>query len=592
MQEILDEKDGEIARKAAELSRLKKQETEQQNEIHKRKKDIEELMEEKQDMAQDMDKMVIEGERKIETLKAKHQKADKMYRDIELLRKKIDRKASKAVGKIIAGYTVADLLEMVDMDKKAYDRLGYNKSILLDELEDHDVIDREKMQRDYIAKHLSEEDKELQTLIAEHDRLLQGEGKIAKGAKSRSNFAEGVSNVQLDAAMKDYPQYLGTAAADEMLTLLPQLNNGEPVISPKQVCWILNTDPRGKPGMHWVAFYIDARPDGSHSVEYYDPLAQPMPSGWMDQLKVFVREIHGQESYLKFRENRITDQKDSSNCGPFCVRFLQARLKGATFARASGWDKAGEKNIEIWKKLPKQRMWISSQRGEGLRDIYETVRKGATRVMDRIKQTIGAAENGVTRASPSVRGWLSSDAGSGVANGDLPISSITVCKKPIYSMIETIGNWLSLGKLKENMDRLGYDRLMHLYMIVSLEGGPTVKIEKNHVVEIKPSSDLGKANLKVSGPFTTVGDMLGKAEKKHGNKLWQYDAKTQNCQYFVLWFLAGLVTPEIKGFVQQDIEKSLDGMGLLEKAARIVTDVTAVVDVAQNGAGKQDRKEA
>jgi hypothetical protein len=229
-------------------------------------------------------------------------------------------------------------------------------------------------------------------------------------------------------------------------------------------------------------------------------------------------------------------------------------------------------------------MWISSQRGEGLRDIYETVRKGATRVIERIKQTIGVAENGVTRASPSVRSWLS-DAGSGVANGDKPITSITVCKKPIYSMIEKIGNWLSLGKLKENMDRLGYDRLMHLYMIVSLEGGPTVKIEKNHVIEIKPSSDLGKAHISLPNVGGTVAGRLADAEKKHGNKLWQYDAKTQNCQFFVLWFLADLVTPEVKGFVQQDIEKTLEGMGLLEKAARAVTDAVAVADVAQQGAG-------
>jgi hypothetical protein len=218
-------------------------------------------------------------------------------------------------------------------------------------------------------------------------------------------------------------------------------------------------------------------------------------------------------------------------------------------------------------------------KGEGLRDIWDTVRKGATRVIDRIRQTVGAAANGVTRASPSVRGWLDK-------YGDKQIASITVCKKPIYSMTEKVANWLSLGKLKENMDKLGYDRLMHLFMIVELKDEKSAKIEKNQVVMIKPSSEKGKANMAVLGAAgKTVRELLDSAEKKHGNKLWQYDAKTQNCQYFVLWFLDGLVTPEIKGFVQQDIEKSLAGMGLLEKAARVVTDVAAVVDVALEGGG-------
>ena len=114
------------------------------------------------------------------------------------------------------------------------------------------------------------------------------------------------------------------------------------------------------------------------------------------------------------------------------------------------------------------------------------------RVVDRIKQTLGVAKDGVTRASPAVRGWLAK-------YGDLGIESIAVCKKPIYSIIEKIGNWLSQGKLQENMDKLGYDRLMHLYLIVRLKDGPTVKIEKNHVVEIKPSTDTGQAHINVAG---------------------------------------------------------------------------------------------
>ena len=80
----------------------------------------------------------------------------------------------------------------------------------------------------------------------------------------------------------------------------------------------------------------------------------------------------------------------------------------------------------------------------------------------------------------------------------------------------------------------------------------------------------------------TVGGMLAKAEKKYGDKLWQYDPANQNCQYFAAWFL-GDKAP--MSFIMQDAEKTLEGMGLIEKGARAVTDAAAVADVAMNGAG-------
>ena len=67
-------------------------------------------------------------------------------------------------------------------------------------------------------------------------------------------------------------------------------------------------------------------------------------------------------------------------------------------------------------------------------------------------------------------------------------------------------------------------------------------------------------------------------------------SQTQNCQFFTIWFLGGKATAEIKTFVMQDAAASLEGMGLLAKAARVVTDIAAVADVALNGAGLRGRK--
>jgi len=158
--------------------------------------------------------------------------------------------------------------------------------------------------------------------------------------------------------------------------------------------------------------------------------------------------------------------------------------------------------------------------------------------------------------------------------------------------LESIGNWLSSGKLRENMDRLGYDRLMHLYMIVQLKGGPTVKIEKNHVVEIKNSGDLGQKHMSVGDPGIgryppTVNAMLKQAEAGHGEQVWKYHLVEANCQKFIMWCLGAKASGGVREFVMQDVASSLKDMGLLQKIATVVTDVAGAADVAINGAGKK-----
>ena len=70
-------------------------------------------------------------------------------------------------------------------------------------------------------------------------------------------------------------KYLGCIAADEIHLLKTDK---------KRYCFIINTDPRGKPGSHWCAVFIDLRDHGSHSVEFYDPLADQIPKEWFEKI--------------------------------------------------------------------------------------------------------------------------------------------------------------------------------------------------------------------------------------------------------------------------------------------------------------------
>jgi len=136
------------------------------------------------------------------------------------------------------------------------------------------------------------------------------------------------------------------------------------------------------------------------------------------------------------------------------------------------------------------------------------------------------------------------------------------------------------------MDRLGYEQMMHLYMIVQLKGGPTVKMEKTHVVEIKNSGDLGQKHMATDHP-PTVNAMIKQAEAGHGEAVWKYHLVDANCQKFIMWCLGSKASGGVREFVMQDVASSLKDMGLFQKIATVVTDVAGAADVAINGAGNK-----
>jgi hypothetical protein len=232
---------------------------------------------------------------------------------------------------------------------------------------------------------------------------------------------------------------------------------------------------------------------------------------------------------------------------------------------------------------------IHAQSGEGFVDTlksgYEYVKKGVQRVRDVLA--------GVRKhAPPSVRAWLEKF-------GDEEVVELKICRRPIMSMIEKMANLLSNGQLDKNKEKLSYDKLMHLFMLIELvpddSGVPRVYlVEKNQVVRIEKAkweTDAEEMKFQVSSEFT-MNKRFAKAEQTVGTaRLFVYDAKKANCQYFIKWLLQGTSgwNASVEKFVMQDIEKALEGMGILEKAAKVVTDVGNVVDVAMNGAGARRR---
>ena len=206
--------------------------------------------------------------------------------------------------------------------------------------------------------------------------------------------------------------------------------------------------------------------------------------------------------------------------------------------------------------------------------------------MQRVRDVLAGVRK---HASPSVRAKLEK-------YGDLEIYTMKICRKPIMSAIEKFANLISGGRWEKNKEQLSYDKLFHLFIVVELfpdemsQKGKVLTIEKNHVVEIKNANWENDAE---SVPFTVSTDMTLKglfesAEKRVGaDKLFHYDARTQNCQFFVKWLLEyrNGWNASVEKFVLQDATKVMEGMGILEKVGKVATDVAHVGDVILNGKG-------
>ena len=154
--------------------------------------------------------------------------------------------------------------------------------------------------------------------------------KNTKGSGGKRSSPEGggrgIYNSEIDKIMEPYkPIYQGTFMRDELKNLKPA----------SKMAFIMNTDPSSKEGKHWVACYLDA--DHDKSLEYYDSFGKDPPKGFDRDMKRVVDELH-LPYMMKYKVNRIVEQKSSDNCGFHSMRFLINRMKGNKFTEATKYN--------------------------------------------------------------------------------------------------------------------------------------------------------------------------------------------------------------------------------------------------------------
>jgi hypothetical protein len=156
------------------------------------------------------------------------------------------------------------------------------------------------------------------------------------------------------------------------------------------------------------------------------------------------------------------------------------------------------------------------------------------------------------------------------------VGDVYIARKPIQGIIDTLFNILSMGKFDEAKNNLSYDDLYHLFIIITLEDGTMLRVEKNQDINIAPSPALTNTEfIKVPVEFlnlTLFGSLENTRKLMGDSKFYGYDAFTNNCQDFVLSWLKSNgvlnINPQLESFVKQNA-------GELLKTTPQYTDIVA-----------------
>lgn len=179
-------------------------------------------------------------------------------------------------------------------------------------------------------------------------------------------------------------------------------------------------------------------------------------------------------------------------------------------------------------------------------------------------------------------------------NGDKTITDITIERAPVQGYITKTLDTLSRGGFSRKKRELGYDDVLHDSMVVTLDDGSKHRVEKNHVVEIKP---VGQQQSKTAGDKvirnkvkiddnrkTNLNEMFANASK-NDKDFWQYNPGGNNCQQFAEdMIVRNKLEPE-KKMEKQEAKALIDSVGFLRDAPKLITDIAAVGDRVIHGEG-------
>ena len=174
--------------------------------------------------------------------------------------------------------------------------------------------------------------------------------------------------------------------------------------------------------------------------------------------------------------------------------------------------------------------------------------------------------------------------------GDKHIKEIKIIRQPIQSFINTAFNALTFGQFQKKLDELPYDKLFHLRMVVTMEDGKKIQIEKNEVINITLKIDTVKGQEEIDVPIhnsITLNQLLEGGKSILKDKYFSYRAFGNNCQDYQIALLKGsnLLNPQLEAFIKQDVSELANINPYLKKIANTFTDLGGKFNEIIHGTG-------
>ncbi len=208
-----------------------------------------------------------------------------------------------------------------------------------------------------------------------------------------------------------------------------------------------------------------------------------------------------------------------------------------------------------------------------------------------IAKRVKAVFNGKPRQTASARLQKFLD-----GEGSQTVTKMQIARKPVAGVIQKGLNALSLGQFEKMRRKLGYDEIMHNYMLVTLSNGKTYRVERNHQIEAKEataadfSSASSRSDVPLGGKAHSLREMVQQASGNNP-EWWRYsaasdgDRKTNNCQGFTHDMLErnGLQPKDPPRDRIQDADKLVSTLPFGAKPLNKLTDIAQVLDEMVHG---------
>lgn len=183
--------------------------------------------------------------------------------------------------------------------------------------------------------------------------------------------------------------------------------------------------------------------------------------------------------------------------------------------------------------------------------------------------------------------------------GSEVIVSYKLKRTPVSKLLTTALSAVSLGEFGERLKNSEYDELFHLFLELTTASGKKISVEKNEVINLevspptRPKEEVEDITSNIPDGLT-INDLMNNTNKRMGSSFFNYSAKSNNCQHFIINILnANNIGDESnREFVKQDTDFLFENLPYLRKISNTVTTLGAKVNVITEGAGTKKLKKS